>query len=127
MGTALRARARIQINLAVSQVVDIKQVANFPDIVFPILWFEEGIDGLPDEITDLMTLASTLPPKAKVGLMIILYVVGAVLLVMAVTCLVRSSHRQSTLHLESSNYLATASIDQAKQKSKMDNNNKPRY
>ncbi len=26
MGTALRARARIQINLAVSQVVDIKQV-----------------------------------------------------------------------------------------------------
>lgn len=44
MGTALRARARIQINLAVSQVVDIKQVANFPDIVFPILWFEDGID-----------------------------------------------------------------------------------
>lgn len=37
----MRARARIQINLAVSQVVDIKQVANFPDIVFPILWFEE--------------------------------------------------------------------------------------
>lgn len=41
MGIAMRARARIQINLAVSQVVDIKQVANFPDIVFPILWFEE--------------------------------------------------------------------------------------
>lgn len=41
MGNALQARARIQINLAVSQVVDIKQVANFPDIVFPILWFEE--------------------------------------------------------------------------------------
>lgn len=41
MGAALRARARIQVNLAVSQVVDIKQVANFPDIVFPIMWFEE--------------------------------------------------------------------------------------
>lgn len=41
MGSALRARARIQINLAVSQVVDIKQVATFPDIVFPIMWFED--------------------------------------------------------------------------------------
>ena len=41
MGVALRARARIQINLAVSQVVDIKQVATFPDIVFPIMWFED--------------------------------------------------------------------------------------
>lgn len=41
MGVAMRARARVQINLAVSQVVDIKQVATFPDIVFPIMWFEE--------------------------------------------------------------------------------------
>lgn len=120
MGTALRARARIQINLAVSQVVDIKQVANFPDIIFPILWFEEGIDGLPSEITGLMNLATTVPPKARCGLMIALFVLGGVLLVLAVTCLVRNSHRQSTLHLESSNYLATASVDQAKKKAKMD-------
>lgn len=41
MGTAMSARARVQINLAVSQVVDIKQVATFPDIIFPIIWFEE--------------------------------------------------------------------------------------
>lgn len=121
MGSALQARARIQINLAVSQVVDIKQVANFPDIVFPILWFEEGIDGLPDEITDLMLLATTVPPRAKIILMIVLFVLGTLLLVISVTCLVRSSHRQSTLHLEASNYLATASVDQAKKKAKMEN------
>lgn len=41
MGVSLRARARLQINLAVSQVVDIKQVATFPDIIFPIMWFED--------------------------------------------------------------------------------------
>lgn len=41
MGTGLRAKARVQINLAVSQVVDIKQVATFPDILFPIMWFED--------------------------------------------------------------------------------------
>lgn len=41
MGAALRAKARVQINLAVSQVRDIKQVASFPDIIFPIMWFED--------------------------------------------------------------------------------------
>lgn len=120
MGTTLRARARVQINLAVSQVVDIKQVANFPDIIFPIIWFEEGVDQLPDEITDLMKLASTVPPKARCVLMIVLFVLGGLLLVTAIFCLIRSSHRQSTLHLEGSNYLATQQIDMAKKKAKED-------
>ncbi|XP_055318863.1 scavenger receptor class B member 1 isoform X1 [Sitodiplosis mosellana] len=115
MGTSLRARARVQINLAVSQVIDIKQVANFPDIIFPILWFEEGIDGLPEEITSLMLLATQVPPKARSTLMLVLFIVGALLLLIAVTCLVRRSHRQSTLHL-ASNYLATSAVDQAKKK-----------
>ncbi|XP_055847666.1 scavenger receptor class B member 1 isoform X1 [Episyrphus balteatus] len=118
MGTTLRARARIQINLAVSQVVDIKQVANFPDIIFPIMWFEDGVDHLPDEITDLMNFASTVPPMAKQVLMIAFFLLGAVLLVMAVFCLIRGSNRQSTLHLEGSNYLATAQVDLAKKKAK---------
>lgn len=123
MGTSLRARARIQINLAVSQVVDIKQVANFPDIVFPILWFEEGIDALPNEITDLLRLASTLPPQARQVLMIAFYALGAFLLLIAITCLVRSSHRQSTLDLSSTNYIPNAAVDKKKQAE----SNKTRY
>lgn len=118
MGTTLRARARVQINLAVSQVFDIKQVANFPDIVFPILWFEEGIDYLPDEITDLMNFAVTVPPKLRIALIVIFFAVGALLFLLAVFCLIRNSHRQSTLHLEGSNYLATAQVDMAKKKAK---------
>lgn len=123
MGTALRARARIQINLAVSQVVDIKQVATFPDIVFPILWFEEGIEGLPDQITNLMQLATNLAPQAQAYGSIGMFALGILLFIMSVFCLIRNSHRQSTLHLESSNYLATASVDQAKKKAKMENGN----
>lgn len=118
MGTTLRARARVQINLAVSQVFDIKQVANFPDIIFPILWFEEGIDSLPDEITDLMNFAATVPPKIRVILIIVFFAIGALLLLISVFCLIRNSHRQSTLHLEGSNYLATAQIDMQKKKAK---------
>lgn len=122
MGTTLRARARVQINLAVSQVVDIKQVANFPDIVFPILWFEDGIDALPDEITDLMRFAETVPPRAREILMLVFFILGAITLVVAVFCLIRRSNRQNTLHLENSNYLATAQIDLDKKKAKENKN-----
>jgi scavenger receptor class B, member 1 len=124
MGTTLRARARVQINLAVSQVMDIKQVANFPDIVFPILWFEEGIEGLPDEVVQLMTIATTVPDKAKTVLMIALFTLGSLLFIVSVFCLVRKSHRQNTLHLDGTNYLATQHIDQQKKKAKMEGGSK---
>ncbi|XP_075219275.1 epithelial membrane protein isoform X2 [Lycorma delicatula] len=107
MGTSLRARARIQINLAVSQVVDIKQVATFPDIVFPIMWFEDGIDGLPTEVTNLMNIATTIPPVARAALLHALFITGALLLVLAVFCLVRNSGRQETLSLEGTAHFAT--------------------
>ncbi|XP_028038249.1 scavenger receptor class B member 1 isoform X1 [Bombyx mandarina] len=100
MGIAMRARARIQINLAVSQVLDIKQVANFPDIVFPILWFEEGIDELPEQVSSLLRLATRVPGVARAALAGGLCALGAALVLLAVTCLIRSSHRQSTLRLE---------------------------
>lgn len=124
MGTTLRARARVQINLAVSQVADIKQVANFPDIVFPVLWFEEGIEGLPDKVVDLMRIATSVPDKARTSLMIALFTLGLLLLIVSVSCLVRKSHRQNTLHLDGTNYLATQHIDAQKKKAKMESESK---
>nr|CAD7265550.1 unnamed protein product [Timema shepardi] len=104
MGIALRARARVQINLAVSQVVDIKQVATFPDIIFPIMWFEDGIDGLPSQVTDLLDLATNAPPIARAALSYGLFALGGILLILAVSCLVRSTGRQETLNLEGTNH-----------------------
>jgi scavenger receptor class B, member 1 len=124
MGTTLRAKARVQINLAVSHVDDIKQVASFPDIIFPILWFEEGVNGLPDEVVNLMKLATDIPPKAKSILMIALFTLGGLLLIVSVSCLIRKSNRQNTLHLDGTNYLATQHIDQQKKKAKMDSETK---
>lgn len=119
MGATLRARARIQINLAVSQVVDIKQVANFPDIVFPIMWFEDGMDGLPEEVTNLMNLATTVPPVAKTVLLYVLFVAGVLLLLLAVFCLVRNSGRQETLSLEGTAHYAAN--DEKNKKAKAQN------
>uniref|UniRef100_A0A224XN62 Scavenger receptor class B member 1 n=2 Tax=Triatominae TaxID=70999 RepID=A0A224XN62_9HEMI len=115
MGVALRAQARIQINLAVSQVKDIKQVETFPDIVFPIMWFEDGISGLPVEVTNLLNLATTVPPVLRTALLYILFIAGALLLVLSVFCLVRNSGRQETLSLEGTAHYAVNDDKKAKQ------------
>ncbi|XP_076618652.1 epithelial membrane protein isoform X1 [Colletes latitarsis] len=99
MGTALRAKARIQINLAVSQVRDIKQVASFPDIVFPIMWFEDGIDELPVEMRSLMKMAVDVPPIARAAVSGALAAIGAIVLIGALVCLARAAKRQEKLHL----------------------------
>ncbi|XP_069698829.1 scavenger receptor class B member 1-like [Periplaneta americana] len=104
MGVTLGARARIQLNLAVSQVVDIKQVATFPDIVFPIMWFEDCIDKLPEEVTDLLSLATNAPPIARAVISYALFAIGVILLIIAVSCLVWSSGRQETLNLEGTSH-----------------------
>ncbi|XP_017882563.1 scavenger receptor class B member 1 isoform X1 [Ceratina calcarata] len=101
MGTALRAKARIQINLAVSQVRDIKQVASFPDIVFPIMWFEDGIDELPVEMRSLMKMAVDLPPVARAAVSGALGALGLIVLIGALLCLARAAKRQEKLHLSS--------------------------
>ncbi|KAL7288548.1 hypothetical protein TKK_0017290 [Trichogramma kaykai] len=99
MGTALRARARIQINIAVSQVKDIKQVATFPDIVFPLIWFEDGIDQLPDKVTSLLKIAVDLPPIAHTVITSVLASVGCIIFFSAIFCLIRAANRQEKLHL----------------------------
>ncbi|XP_076754622.1 epithelial membrane protein [Xylocopa sonorina] len=99
MGTSLRAKARIQINLAVSHVRDIKQVASFPDIVFPIIWFEDGIEELPVEMRSLMKMAVDVPPVARAAISGALAVIGAIVLIGALLCLARAAKRQEKLHL----------------------------
>lgn len=46
-------------NLKVEQQSDIAVVANFPDIVFPIMWLEEGVEELTPPIRRLIYLATT--------------------------------------------------------------------
>lgn len=99
MGTALRARARMQINLAVSQVRDIKQVASFPDIVFPIIWFEDGVDEVSPEMRSLLKMAMDVPPVARAAVSGALAALGALVLLGALVCLARAAKRQEKLHL----------------------------
>jgi hypothetical protein len=64
----------------------------------------QGIDHLPPEVTDLLSLATNAPPIAQAVISYGLFALGALLFVIAVTCLIRSSGRQETLNLEGTSH-----------------------
>lgn len=79
----------------------------------------QGIDGLPTEVTNLMNIATTVPPVARAALLHALFIAGALLLILAVFCLVRNSGRQETLSLEGTAHYA--SNDEKNKKMKAQN------
>lgn len=60
----------------------------------------QGIDELPDKVIQLLKLATQTPPVAKAALQYALFSSGVILLLLALGCLVRNSHRQETMSLE---------------------------
>jgi hypothetical protein len=64
----------------------------------------QGIDNLPAEVTDLLSLATNAPPIARAVIAYGLFALGVILLLIAVTCLIRSSGRQETLNLEGTSH-----------------------
>lgn len=59
LGVPLEGKVRVQLNLKVDRQPDIGVVGNFPDIVFPIMWVEEGIEELTPSIRRWIYLATT--------------------------------------------------------------------
>ena len=83
IGVPLEGRVRVQLNLKVEHQPDISAVANFTDIVFPIMWLEEGIEELTPSIRRWVYLATTFTDIAVplltyglilVGLVSLLYI-----------------------------------------------------
>lgn len=66
-----------------------------------------------------MSLATTIPPVARLILLYIFFIVGAVTLLLAVFCLIRSSGRQESLSLEGTAYYAAN--DEKNKKAKAQN------
>ncbi len=78
--------------------------------------FLQGVERLPDHVTELLKLATETPPVAKVAIAYTLFIVGSIMLVVSVFCLVRSSSRQETMSLEgTAHYTAN---DEANKKKK---------
>ncbi|XP_046660020.1 scavenger receptor class B member 1 isoform X1 [Homalodisca vitripennis] len=74
LGVTLEARVRVQLNLKVEHA-EIHPVRNFPDIVFPIMWLEEGVAELTPGIHTWVFMSTTfadhVAPVIQYGLIVI--------------------------------------------------------
>lgn len=80
LSIAMAAKARLQINFMISKVEDIKQVAGIPEMVFPLFWFESGIDVLPEPVVEKLRMVATLPETARAGISYSMFGLGGILL-----------------------------------------------
>ncbi|XP_050685744.1 scavenger receptor class B member 1 [Leptidea sinapis] len=85
LGVPLEGKIRVQLNLKVDRAANIRinNIHKFPDMVFPIMWLEEGIDDLTTPIWRYMFLATLVGPILApvisysliiVGILIITYI-----------------------------------------------------
>ncbi|XP_042228429.1 lysosome membrane protein 2-like [Homarus americanus] len=80
-GSPLRAQARLQINIAIPHVPEVKPAARLREIIFPVLWFEDGVSELPANIVELLQFAENVPAVVKSSLLMAFFIIGAILVV----------------------------------------------
>jgi len=61
LGIPMEAKARVQINIQMSREPEIPQGAQLGNVLIPVIWFEDGIDKLPESLMDLMRQAVFVP------------------------------------------------------------------
>jgi len=90
MGIGMRAAAKSQINLVMNKVDHVKQMEGVRDIIYPILWFSDGIDSLDDPATvSLLKTALKTPEVARSVMYPTMFIIGAILVIATVAFVVR--------------------------------------
>lgn len=78
-GSPLRAQARLQINIAVPYVPEVKIMSRLREIIFPVLWFADGVTELPENVLELLRFAENVPPVVKSNLELTFFILGSVI------------------------------------------------
>ncbi|KAB7498123.1 Sensory neuron membrane protein 2 [Armadillidium nasatum] len=88
LGMPLSAEARVQINFITKGLPTIKAVANLPNIVFPVLWFQDGVSSLPPNVIALLEKSTFYPKVAKISILSVVFVMGSILFIFGVIALI---------------------------------------
>ncbi|KAK7065742.1 putative cd36, partial [Halocaridina rubra] len=56
-GSPVRAEARLQINVAIPNVAEVKPAAGLREMIFPIVWFEDAVTDMPQDVIEKLQLA----------------------------------------------------------------------
>ena len=90
MGVGMRAAVKSQINLVMRQMDNVRQLKGVRDMIFPILWFTDGVEDLEDEDTiSLLQTAIHTPEMARNLLYPIMLVVGVLMVLATMAFVIR--------------------------------------
>ncbi|CAK1546487.1 unnamed protein product [Leptosia nina] len=83
IGVPLEGQIRVQLNLKVDRAANIRvnNIHKFPDIVFPVMWLQEGIEDVTTPIWRLIYLATAFGPIAAPVISYSLIVAGILLII----------------------------------------------
>jgi hypothetical protein len=73
-------------------VPDIPLAANFSQVLIPVIWFQDGIDELPDSVTGLLRQAIFVPQIAEVALSYAFFILGGLLVLCTFAYVLRSAY-----------------------------------
>ena len=71
LGLPMQVRARFQVNFPTFNMSTIKLLRSMPSIVFPVMWAETVVDGLPSRVVNLVTMAREVPTQVEIGAIIL--------------------------------------------------------
>ncbi|XP_021917908.1 scavenger receptor class B member 1-like [Zootermopsis nevadensis] len=81
LGVPLDGKSRFQLNMMVRSSSTLRQLANFKDgSILPIAWFDVGIEGLPEEIMDLLYHVTFTTRHIQLAVQYVLLVMSIVLI-----------------------------------------------
>ncbi|XP_034827962.1 scavenger receptor class B member 1 [Maniola hyperantus] len=82
IGVPLEAQVRVQLNLKVNRAnIRVNDIHKFPDIMFPVMWAQEGIDGVSTSIWRWIFLGTRFGPIAAPIISYSLIIIGLAILI----------------------------------------------
>ncbi|KAF2353001.1 CD36 family [Trinorchestia longiramus] len=81
LGVPLRVKLRMQMNVVLDQNQALNRARHF-DMIYPIFWFEAGIDSLPVNLVGQLQMAQDLPPLMKQIFVVICGVLSVVFFIL---------------------------------------------
>ncbi|XP_076065666.1 lysosome membrane protein 2-like [Oratosquilla oratoria] len=110
-GSPIGAEARLQINVELTKVPEIKAAKDLRSILFPVLWFEDGVTQFPDSIIEKLQMASNMPEVTKASMLWALLGFGTALLVATLVTIVANHFHLSIFGTSNSADITTTPKD----------------
>ena len=89
MGVGMRAAVKSQINLVMRQMDNVRQLKGVRDMIYPILWFTDGVEDLDEDTISLLQTAVHTPEMARNLLYPIMLVVGVLMVLATMAFVIR--------------------------------------